>query len=265
MPDQLLLERLQLLHQLKHPILFGLVCEKRIRSPTGGAGHGIAQELGHNPFAPVDASLAESRLGRRNRQLQIRSFLGLARLVEIVEFDARLQDIRTLASNGDQRTYPGKQIGHPGNRPNRPDRQRRDHPVDLPAQHAKRRPRTRRHPGDLPDPTAGQLHPGDVRVSAQRTQHVGVDVNARRYPREIVHHDGNGAVVGDFLEERDDRVRVHREVVVARHKHQRKIGAGIARRYRLVDYLPRCLAAAAEGDGDVRAGLEPGSLSGVLD
>jgi hypothetical protein len=54
-------------------------------------------------------------------------------------------------------------------------------------------------------------------------------------------------------------------VVVARHKHQRKIGAGIARRYRLVDYLPRCLAAAAEGDGDVRAGLESGSLSGVLD
>lgn len=102
-------------------------------------------------------------------------------------------------------------------------------------------------------------------MSTQRNQHFRIDIQSRRNVWIIIHHHGNRAVIRDLREERDDGILVHGEVVVTGDKDEGKIGARFLGLDGFVDHMAGCLAAAAEGDGEVGAVELGGELPGSLD
>lgn len=96
-------------------------------------------------------------------------------------------------------------------------------------------------------------------------QHLRIYIQARRNVRVVIHHHGNRAVIRDLLEERDDGVFVHGEVVVTGDEDESEIGALFMGVDGFVDDMAGCLAAATEGDGEVGVVELGGELAGSLD
>lgn len=72
-------------------------------------------------------------------------------------------------------------------------------------------------------------------------------------------------MIRDLLEESDDGVFVHGEVVVTGDEDESEIGARFLGLDGFVDDMAGCLAAATEGDGEVGAVELGGELAGSLD
>lgn len=214
------------------------------------AGQGVSVGLGNHPLGAVDTALAESPLHLGQLELSGGGFLDLAGVVEVKDLDAVLRE--EVGDAGDGAVAADGHGGH--------------EPVTLPCEGEELGGvKLGADAGDLGDSTAGELNTDDVGVLAQAREHVRVDIEASGDTGEVVDDDGDGAGVGELLEEADDGLLVHGEVEVARDKDKSVIGASGLGQLGLIDDGAGGLATAAHGDGEIGTTGLDGNLSCGLD
>ncbi|KIH92298.1 hypothetical protein SPBR_02446 [Sporothrix brasiliensis 5110] len=230
-------------HDALNPLLLRAVAERRVRPAAVAAGQRVAANRGHHPLGAVDAALAEPPLHRRQPELHGLRGRYIAPLVRVEDGDA----------------HPRVQVGHARDGARAADRQRRQQPVALARKRAERLGRKLcAHARHLGNAAARQLDADNVGVPAEAGEHVRVDVEPGHDAGEVVDEHGQRRGRGQRLEKGHNRRRGHGKVKVARHQHQRKVGARRRRRLGLGKHLVRALPPAADRNHQVRLGRRGG-------
>lgn len=148
--------------------------------------------------------------------------------------------------------YLGEQVRNARDTSRHANRKRRNKQITLPTQRRKlARGDLRCQPRDLANDTTRQLHTRDIRVLAQRLQHIRVNLQPAHNRRQIVNDDRHRTAVCNVLEELHNGRLRHRPVEHRRDQHQREVRAVLVARGGLRENLARAACPAAERDGDI--------------